>query len=413
MKKKKNKFYIIHFLYLIFSASLLIWTLSGFNDTMPSKLDYIIAVGILDLIAIILMHFRRKKGIHFEPVTIALVYLQLGLSVAHRSTTPVHYTFYTMVILVSFILGYAVIHLNLYKSKIVNVILAFSLPFVMLLARITGAKTNGSYLYVGPVMIFTILFGYIFVSSFLLTQDENKYVGGNIKYISANLLSFLLYNFLLYFCCLLCNELGVLLIIGISSSFLLLKKSKSTITKICYCLASLSGSIIVMFLIPHVRSRVFVWLNPSAAYGTKEAESILYVFRHIKEVGYWGMGLGTLYKSYIPTLTNDHSILLLSNDYSIFIAICTLILSVVFVVYLSSYSFSCSEYEQILHQSCTLVFGTVFLLNISSNIGSFLTSGIGFPFISLGFSTNITFALLLAAHCSLNNMKGRTINDSK
>ena len=410
---KEKKIYIINFLYFMFSASLLLWTLSGFNDPLPNKLDYIIAVGILDLITVILMHFRRKKGIHFEPVTIALIYLQLGLSVAHRSTTPVRYTFYVMVILVSFILGYAAIHLNLYKSKIVNVILAFSLPFVMLLARITGSKTNGSYLYVGPVMIFTILFGYIFVSSFLLTQDENKYVGGNIKYISANLLSFLLYNFLLYFCCLLCNELGVLLIIGISSSFLLLKKSKSTITKICYCLASLSGSMIVMFLIPHVRSRVFVWLNPSAAYGTKEAESILYVFRHIKEVGVWGMGLGTLYKRYIPTLTNDHSILLLSNDYSIYIAICTLILSVAFVFYLSSYSSSCSEYEQILHQSCTLIFGTVFLLNISSNIGSFLTSGIGFPFISLGFSTNITFALLLAVHCSLNNMKGRTINDSK
>ena len=410
---KKKKIYIINFLYLMFSTSLLLWTLSGFNDPLTNKLDYIIAVGILDLIAVILMHFRRKKGIRFEPITIALVYLQLGLSVAHRSTTAVHYTFYVMVILVSFILGYAVIHLNLYKSKIVNVILAFSLPFVMLLARITGSKTNGSYLYVGPVMIFTILFGYIFVSSFLLTQDENKYVGGNIKYISANLLSFLLYNFLLYFCCLICNELGILLIIGISSSFLLLKKSKSTITKICYCLASLSGSIIVMFLISHVQSRVFVWLNPSAAYGTKEAESILYVFRHIKEVGFWNVGLGTLYKAYIPTLTNDHSILLLSNDYSIFIAICTLILSVVFVFYLSSYSSSCSEYEQILHQSCTLIFGAVFLLNISSNIGSFLTSGIGFPFISLGFSTNITFALLLAAHCSLNNMKGKTIDDSK
>lgn len=410
---KKKKIYIINFLYLMFSTSLLLWTLSGFNDPLTNKLDYIIAVGILDLIAVVLMHFRRKKEIHFESVTIALIYLQLGLSVAHRSTTAVHYTFYVMVILVSFILGYAVIHLNLYRLKIVNVILAFSLPFVMLLARITGSKTNGSYLYVGPIMIFTILFGYIFVSSFLLTQDENKYVGGSIKYISANLLSFLLYNFLLYFCCLICNELGVLLIIGISSSFLLLKKSKSTITKICYCLASLSGSIIVMFLIPHVRSRVFVWLNPSAAYGTKEAESILYVFRHIKEVGFWGVGLGTLYKGYIPTLTNDHSILLLSNDYSFFIAICTLILSVVFVVYLSSYSFSCSEYEQILHQSCTLIFGTVFLINTSSNVGSFLISGLGFPFISLGFSTNITFALLLAAHCSLNNMKGRTINDSK
>ena len=112
---KKKKIYIINFLYLMFSTSLLLWTLSGFNDPLTNKLDYIIAVGILDLIAVILMHFHRKKGIRFEPVTIALVYLQLGLSVAHRSTTAVHYTFYVMVILVSFILGYAVIHLNLYK----------------------------------------------------------------------------------------------------------------------------------------------------------------------------------------------------------------------------------------------------------------------------------------------------------
>lgn len=393
------------FIYSIFSFSLLMWTLLGFQDSLYAKIDYLISTIILVVVGMIVIKIKYFD----QSVLISLVYLELGLSVAHRSATPIHYTLYTILLIIAFIIVYiAIAKLSLYRLKSFNILVMVSLPLILLLARFTGPKTGGSYLYCGFIMIFVVLFGYVFVSAFLLTLDEDEYIAGDVRCFSKNLIFFILYNLILYGCCLLCNEFGVLLILGITSSGLLFQRCKMRLSKTFYLLASLLGSIGAILLVPHIRLRTQIWLDPIAAYKTNcaaAAESVLYLFRHIRTMGFWGIHLGALPKSYIPTLMNDHVLLLIANDYSLLLVIYVVILSILFVYTLDHASLFRCEYEQLANHCSIYIFASVFLLNISSTLGSFLTSGIGFPFISLGISVNLTFSSLLAVHCALNNIK--------
>ena len=122
-------------------------------------------------------------------------------------------------------------------------------------------------------------------------------------------------------------------------------------------------------------------------------------------MGWWGKGIGNLSKRIYPTLNTDHVLILLLNDYSILLFALVLILGVLFVRWMLISPVRVSAYDRYLNLTCGLIFSVIVLIDISSNIGSFITAGIGFPWISDGSAVNIMLAELTAIHCGLLGKK--------
>ena len=67
-------------------------------------------------------------------------------------------------------------------------------------------------------------------------------------------------------------------------------------------------------------------------------------------------------------------------------------------------------YDQYLNLTCGLIVGFIILVDTASCFGSFITAGIGFPWISDGAAVNIMLTVLMAVHCGLSGKKVK-VND--
>ena len=96
-----------------------------------------------------------------------------------------------------------------------------------------------------------------------------------------NLASFLAYTFMLYIGCVICNEFGLLLVVGITSTMLFYIRSRNFRTKLLYTAVCGMGALLSCIMIGHIQERVYIWMHLSEI--TPEdplagkAESVLYV----------------------------------------------------------------------------------------------------------------------------------------
>ena len=63
--------------------------------------------------------------------------------------------------------------------------------------------------------------------------------------------------------------------------------------------------------------------------------------------------------------------------------------------------FAVNSIDYILNMSCALIVGAIVLIHIGSNLGSSITAGIGFPYVSEGRAVNIMLSILTAIHCAV------------
>ena len=58
------------------------------------------------------------------------------------------------------------------------------------------------------------------------------------------------------------------------------------------------------------------------------------------------------------------------------------------------------SYDRYLNLTAAIVFSTVVVMHVASNLGSFITAGVGMPFISRG-SVNVMYGVLAGIHAGL------------
>lgn len=58
------------------------------------------------------------------------------------------------------------------------------------------------------------------------------------------------------------------------------------------------------------------------------------------------------------------------------------------------------SYDRYVNLTAAIVFMTVLVMHVASNLGSFITAGVGMPFISRG-SVNVMYAMLAGIHIGL------------
>ncbi len=409
-------------IYMIFSLGLYLWTCRSMSyEIAVPRTEYLLGVILLAVFLLMVRFMVRKKSV-FCGVCIMAVFMNLGLSIAYRAYSFPNvavlevlkqdsYTRDLILMLSAFMLVFLVIRCTeLYKIRIFNLMLLAGLPIIVFGARVLGKPVNGSYLYFAGVMIFgLVLMGFPFVAAYFLAQPEDRYRAGKVGNLSWNLMGLLLYTFILYFGCAVCNEFGLLLMLGATTTVLFFVRCKNLLTKVFYVLGCVLGAVLAATKADHIWARVQIWLDPAAAFEKSDiavqAESVLYLFRHFNSIGWWGNGIGNLSKGYYPTLNTDHVLITLTYDYSILLAMLVIVLAVVLVGWMLKMPAGLPAYERYLIIGCGLIMAFMVLINVGSTLGSFITAGIGFPWISDGSGINIMLTTLAAIRCGVDGKK--------
>ena len=406
--------------YLIYSLGLFCWSIASIQyETAVPAIRYVAA--ILLLAAFVWGGWiKDKKKLMRSGVVIMAAFMNLGLAVAYRCTSEEAlvlrisdmkdtYAGQTVFLVGGFVLVYCVVRFTrIYKTMLWNVAAGVSVLVVAFGARITGTKTGGSYLYFGNIMVFSwVLFFFPFIASYLLSRKENAYVGRSVKNLSWNLFILLGYTFVLYLASVLNTEFGLLFLIGATTCVLFHVhcKNTNTLAKIFYMGTCAAGALIAAEFVPHIRDRVQLWFHPELADSTemkRKAETVLYLFRYLKKIGWYGRGIGTLSRSRVPTLRSDHVLLTLLNDYSILLVAMVLLLSVLLVRYLLISPKGVEAFDRWLNLAIALTIGFAILLNLASVLGSFIQAGVSFPWVSAsGGQINLAVTALFATHCGV------------
>lgn len=306
-----------------------------------------------------------------------------------------------LVIGVFVLVSLLICHTKIYRIRALNVLLAVVLPLAMIGARLTGRKVGGSYLTIFGVMLFgLVLAGFPFVTAALLTTEEKRYVGSDVKKMPWNLALLLLYEGVLFLGCAIVNEYGLLLVIGITGSLLFWLRCKSLWTKVSYSVTCMASALFIALKVGHISQRFEVMVDPVHTSNKKAAETILYLFRNLPRTGFWGNSIGDLSRAIYRQLDTDHVTVLLMNDYSVVLAVLVIILMMLFGKWLFKLEPGLCSYDRYLNLTAAIVFTTILVMHVASNLGSFITSGVGMPFISRG-SVNVMYVVLAGIHTGL------------
>ena len=396
--------------YLIFSLFLGGWTyVSQPEQPIELLLTYAAYVGLTLILGGLVWQVWYRPGKASCGVILALTLSNIGASIAYRMGPEQMSEFLLdlMLMIPVFLAVYLTIRFTrIYSLGLLNWICMAALPVVLVGARLTGAITHGSYLYFCGIMVFGIvLAGYPFVVAHFMRIPQTRYRGGNVKNLSWNLMGLLLYTFLLFGGCVLCNEFGLLLILGLTATVIFFIRCKNLVTKCVYSLLCAFGAGFACMRISHIRDRVQIWVQLEHV-GNNEvlaakAESVLYLFRHFKRMGWWGNGLGNLPKSYYPTLNSDHVLVTLINDYSVIFAVLALILGILYVKWMLTEVPQQNVYDRYLGLTSGLIVGFMLLIHVASSLGSSITAGIGFIWASAGSAVNMMLTVLLAVHAGI------------
>lgn len=401
-----------------FCIALYIWTVASITyGTIYPMLGYTLGLMLVMLFVvdgyIICSNKRVRKG-----VMMLGVFLNLRLSVAYCTWTmpdtqgkdkisrwsmlkSTGFWEVVLVIGVFVLVSLLICHTKIYRIRALNVLLAVVLPLAMIGARLTGKKVGGSYLTIFGVMLFgLVLAGFPFVTAALLTTEEKRYVGSDVKKMPWNLALLLLYEGVLFLGCAIVNEYGLLLIIGITGSLLFWLRCKSLWTKVCYSVTCMASALFIALKVGHISQRFEVMVDPVHTSNAKAAETVLYIFRNLPRTGFWGNSIGDLSRAIYRQLDTDHVTVLLMNDYSVVLAVLVIILMMLFGKWLFKLEPGLCSYDRYLNLTAAIVFTTILVMHVASNLGSFITSGVGMPFISRG-SVNVMYVVLAGLHTGL------------
>lgn len=403
-------------LYNVFCISLFFWVTGSIKYESAVPAVCYLAGMIMAGAWVLVTKCTGRDKVTNTGVMMAATLINIGMAVNYRCADASDsvkellensYVMDLVFMLIAFTVVYLVVRFtDLYKFRVFNLLIAIILPVCIFGARLSGRMSGGSYIYFAGFLIFgSVLMGFPFVSAWCMSARENRYWNGKVGNISWNLIGFLLYVFLLYAGCVVCNEMGLLLVLGLCSTVLFLIRCKDMKSKVFYIAACAGGALIAGMKVRHVWNRVRIWLSPHKAFINEnlqgQAESVLYLFRHIKQAGFWGRGWGNLPKSIYPTLETDHALVTVLNDGGVLFLAAVLVLSVLLVRWMLIYPKKADTYDRYLNLSCGLIVGFNILINTAMCLGTFPTAGLGFPWLSAGSSIGIMMMGQLAIHCGL------------
>lgn len=397
---------------ILLIVSIFAWTYSSNCTTSITFIKAFLLLLAVSIIVTVLGEF--KKSINhstYRCLCIVLVLLSFGTSIQCRTGNESHISgFFTdiIIMIIVFITTFLLVrYTSIYRIKYLAYFFIIALPFSLLFA-LTKEPSSGAYTisFFGLQIVGIILIGFPFVISYYMSKCHD-----NLRYLAqlpTSLVRLLIYTVFLFLCSALCNEFSIIFIIGIITIILFWTNCPSIRLRILFIGTIIIGALLSIRNVYHLRERVAVLLNLPSLVSSEDYSQVggstFYLYKTFHSTGFWGNGIGSLSTSIIPTLRNDHVLFTLEYDYSLIIAVFIVILGMLLAkeMLIRFDRKSTGKFDYYFCLSTGLIMITMILLNTTSNLGSFITTGIGFPFISDGGTINLALTIHLAVHCAIS-----------
>lgn len=406
----------------LFSIFLFLWTTTGTASFSPESYEKFLkgeyAAGVFLIAVVTLLVCRADRhGKVKQGLLIIGVLLNIGLSAYYQCAPSVRgdvscwkllkdsYLFEMLFMFLTFSAAFMLVrYTRIYRTRVFNY-LAMLIPVICVFGARFFGTTGGSSLRFCAIMIFAeVLLCYCFAAAYFFSLSANRYVAGNPGMVSYNLIAFLLWVFLLYAGCIVDNEFGLILVLLCCSTTLFFIKCRNRFSKFLYTVASAGGGLLAVTFVRHISDRVKIFLDPAGAYSNpdlkQQAESMLFLFRHWREIGWWANGPGHLSAQYFPNRTTDHLLIMLFDNGSVFLVMGVIFVGALLVRFMLTEPEGLSVYDKNLNLICGFLTGVIMILNIVSC--TTITIGIPFPFVSKGASINCVLLMsLVGIHTGL------------
>ncbi len=414
------------YLYYVFSAALAIWTMVSVQGvTLQFRWTYLFCV-LLSLVFLTLVWIMDKNWRAIRRlVGIMVVFMNLGLSVMYRifpvahRMNPLHQESFmdglvaTIGVIAGFAAAYFGTRLLVNRNRAWKALVfaaSFAIPPIILVLARFWPPVNGAHIQFWRILIFpAVLVFYPFVVAILtsLREDKEEITIRKKEYKTPTvpLIILLVYTFILMLLSAGDNEFSLIVVLGVSLMVIFFVRCVGAFYKTLFISLGVVGSLAAVAMVDRIQYRAMVWLDPASLNGTSLAETVLYLFRNFYSMGWWGKGIGDLPVAYYTTLAEDHALVTLFNDYSVFIALAVIVLGMLMFKWMLTVPDGLGPYDRYLNMTSGLIIGSIIVLNVASCLGSFITAGIGFPWISHGAQCNIMLSILVGIHCGIVHKK--------
>lgn len=396
---------ILLFLFSIYSIASMLWIL--LTTKVTGIASYVIFTILVNVVAYASYYFFRKDAKSKILIICALTLnvIAANLLVSLKCDVMYDVLFDFMLRIIAFIVmlyGYETLIKKLSAKQIVGLMGSLSIS-LLLIARVFCNPVNGSYIKVFGVQYFGIVLVAYSLLVLGLEKSKNKKTLFNTVYsLDENTTIVLVYTVIIFLCCMLCNEYGLGLIIGLCSTVIFFIKSNSKIEKIIFSTITLSGTIFCLTKIGHIAKRFSYLFGMEKS--IREYESIIpsFLFRNFYNSGWFGKGFFIDIETY-KALPTDYPFVPIVIQQGMIYA---MLVIVIFCVFFKTYFSITDRVESDSNRTFVFVSGTqialLFLMNFSSSISSFICAGVPMPFVSQATAIQVCIVALLAITCAIN-----------
>lgn len=175
------------------------------------------------------------------------------------------------------------------------------------------------------------------------------------------------------------------------------------------CIAGVAG----YFLFSHVRTRVFVWLDPLADIDNKGYQICQSLFG-IGTGGWFGLGLGQGLPNKIPVVEKDFIFSAISEEFGAVFAICLILLCLSCFIMIVNISFQMKDrFYKLVAVGLATLYAMQVILTIGGAIKFIPSTGVTLPLVSYGGSSMLSTLVIFGIVQGLYMRKANAQNTSK
>ena len=299
--------------------------------------------------------------------------------------------------------GRILLQFRFYRHKAFGYTALAGMPLALLLARLTGPATNGSYLSVFGVLVFSVcmvLMPFAAAAAFSDMHTVNL-IDPKLTAVSGGELIFIIaLAFIAFMSGKMNHEYGIVMIfVGCLGGLVFFMYGRSTGSKLFFSVAAVLLSLYVTMTSTKVAGRLSVILHLkdqwNRGYPSQEAVPLYYFMLRIRGAGFYGYGNAMLSRKLYPTAENDYIFTTLIYNHGLLIGVLAFLIAMAMCRYIMRTQ-TASRYDTVLIQSIGIIFGAIYITSFFGNVGSIPLTGISAGFLAgAGRSMDAAGAILL------------------
>ncbi len=302
-----------------------------------------------------------------------------------------------------FVLKRVIARFRFYRSTALGYAALAGVPIFLLLARILGPETHGSYLSVFGILVFSlcmILMPFATAAAFSDTRTVN-FLDPKLTAVSGGeLIYIVVLAGIAFLSGKVDHEYGIVLIfVGCLGGLIFLMYGRSTGSKLLFSATALFLSMYVTMTSTKVAGRLSVILHLKDQWNrghlSQEATQLYFFLLRVRGAGFYGYGNAMLSRNLYPTAENDYIFMTLIYNHGLLIGILSFLIAIAMcrTIMLTPTG---NRYDTVLVQSLGITLAAIYIISFGGNLGSLPLTGISAVFLAgSGRSMDAAGAVLL------------------